>query len=307
MPPQQSRSAACADAECLLRAACLLEVTARKPGNVHPGAAFADCDWQTFVASAEAIAPVLATAPRRPLGESIQLAVKATQDRVGRNTNLGIILLLAPLATVPPEEELPAGLSRILGATTGDDARHVYEAIRLVRPGGLGRVEREDISGPPTVRLVEAMRLAADRDAIARQYTNGFADVLELASTLTAQTLPDLEREIIAAHVAQLAKESDSLIVRKCGAKVAAEAQQLAQHAADAGGIWTAEGQWRIAVLDNWLRDDGHRRNPGTTADLLAAGLYVALRTQRVPCFDTESILRYGRSLMSRPLNEGAI
>src|SRR5687768_40558 len=100
--------------EAAVRAACLLEVTARKVGNVHPLAAFADCDWEAFAASAEAIAPVLGRAPGRPLGETILEAVVATKQRVGRNTNLGMILLLAPLAAVPESEELRPGAGRVL-------------------------------------------------------------------------------------------------------------------------------------------------------------------------------------------------
>lgn len=276
--------------ESAVQVACLLEVTARKVGNVHPLGAFADCDWETFAASADAIGPILAEAPARPLGETILRAVEATQERVGRNTNLGMILLLAPLAAVPEDEELRAGIRRILDSTTVEDCRLVYEAIRAARPGGLGSSARQDVAAPPTVTLLEAMRLAADRDAVARQYVTGFANVFAFASRFSAQELPALEQQIVAVHLAMIAAGLETLIERKCGTEVAAEAARRA-----GGAIGAARSA--LAEFDCWLRADGNRRNPGTTADLIAAALFVAIREGRIPCFDTAEIVGYAEEI----------
>ena len=81
--------------------ACILEATARKPGNVHRYADFADATYLDFLLSAAAIAPVMEQAPRRRVGETVLRAVRATRRVVATNTNLGTILLLAPLAAVP--------------------------------------------------------------------------------------------------------------------------------------------------------------------------------------------------------------
>lgn len=280
-------------------AACLLEVTARKVGNVHPLAAFSDCDWETFAASAEAIAPVLEHASSWPLGETILEAVEATQDLVGRNTNLGMILLLAPLAAVPADAELSAGVSRVLDCTTVEDCHLVYEAIRAARPGGLGSAERQDVAAPPTVALFEAMRLAADRDAVARQYATGFADVFSFATRFSAHDLPALEHEIVSVHLEMVAAGLETLIARKCGMEVAAEA---ARRAGEADGA----ARPALAEFDSWLRGDGNRRNPGTTADLIAAALFVAIREGRIPCFDAAEIVRYAEEIRrdGQPLPE---
>ena len=162
----------------LIRMACVLEAAARKPGNVHPGAAFADVCHADFVRSAEAAAPILAEAGRLGVGRAVLQSVEATIAAVGCNTNLGIILLIAPLAAVPREKPLTEGIGPVLAGTTVEDSRQVYRAIRLARPGGLGRAEREDVAEEPTLPLVEVMRLAAGRDRIAAQYANDFADVL---------------------------------------------------------------------------------------------------------------------------------
>lgn len=272
-----------------LLAACLLEVTSRKPGNVHPLARFEDCDWNSFCASAEAITPVLARGRDRGLGETVFRAVEATRARVGRNTNLGMILLLAPLAAA--EGVLSSDpVEAVLNKTTNDDCRLVYEAIRLARPGGLGRVEDADVHEAPGISLIAAMRLAAGRDAIARQYVTGFADVFRLAERFGATELPELEREIVRAYLEQLAWEPDSLIARKCGIEIATEASTRARQVLEDDGAGLRE-------LDEWLRADGNRRNPGTTADLIAAVLFVAIRRGLVPSLPVEKILKFGEDI----------
>ena len=280
--------------ERAILAACLLEVTARKPGNVHPLAAFDDCDWTTFCESAAAIAPVLGRPRRGSVGKMVLEAVEATRARAGRNTNLGMILLLAPLAAAD-DVFSSDGVEAVLRKTSVEDCRLIYEAIRLARPGGLGRVEHADVEESPDLPLIEAMRLGAERDLVARQYVTGFADVFRLSQQFHATELPELEREIIRACVTQLAREPDSLIARKCGAGVAEEASPRARRVLEKNGAGLHE-------LDAWLRSDGNRRNPGTTADLIAAALFVAIRAGYVPCLRVEEIMEFGERIKAAGL-----
>ena len=80
-----------------------------------------------------------------------------------------------------------------------------------------------------------------------------------------------------------MARHPDTLIARKCGLAVAEEAARRARQVLDGG--WPKPGAaWaRLGELDAWLRADGHRRNPGATADLVAATLFVALREESLP------------------------
>src|SRR5947209_4785483 len=149
--------------------ACVWEATARKPGNVHRYRDFEDATYLDFILSAAAIAPVLEGATGRPVGQTILEAVRATRLVARTNTNLGIILLLSPLAAISPGESLREGLLRVLDGLDVADARATYEAIRLANPSGLGRVAEQDVSDEPTQSLREVMALAADRDLIARQ------------------------------------------------------------------------------------------------------------------------------------------
>lgn len=256
--------------------ACILEATARKPGNVHRFADFEDASYLDFLLSATAIARPMDVHVR--VGEMVFASVEATRRLVATNTNLGMILLLAPLAVaragaVPPSgDNLRHNLHHVLQNLTLDDARRVYAAIRLVQPGGLGTTTDQDVCDEPTVTLLDAMRLAADRDLIARQYANDYADVFDLAAPAIRSALsddPSTERAIIYAFLTVLSQIPDTLIARKLGPDVAAEASRRARD--------VLNGTAPIRDFDHWLRSDGHRRNPGATADLITAALFVAL------------------------------
>lgn len=282
----------------IVELACLWEATVPKPGNVHPEAAFVDTTYDDFVLSARAIAPVFRGADALSVGQLVLQAVQATRQAVGKNTNLGIILAMAPLAKASDELDIP----NILEQSSIADAADVYEAIRLAQPGGLGQAASQDVLEQPTVKLLEAMRLAADRDLIARQYITGYRDVLELL-------LPRLETELIkrlpqgechslkwwrstlqngsswplAVQAIQstflhgLATLGDTLIARKCGVAVMQEAQTRAAQVLLSGWPDRETGLKAFDEYDAWLRADGHRRNPGTMADLIAATLFLLL------------------------------
>jgi triphosphoribosyl-dephospho-CoA synthase len=262
--------------------ACLLEVSAPKPGNVSPELHFHDTRYEDFLASAVAIGPALAGAGENPLGTTIRNGVEATQHWTRSNTNLGIVLLLAPLARAARLEGggLRDRLRRVLAETTVNDAREVYAAIRRARPGGLGEVQAEDVAGTPTVSLREAMALAAERDAIAREYVTNFALTFEagvpaiLAARREGLTWSDT---VVEAYLALLDAAPDTHVARKLGFAEAADISREAREVLRAGGTRSAEGRQALRLLDTRLRDQHNRRNPGTTADLTCAALFVVI------------------------------
>ncbi len=268
----------------LANIACIWEATARKLGNVHPGASFSDLTYLDFVLSATALQHI-DSGVFGLVGPAIWLPTSQTQQTIGRNTNLGIILLLAPLAAVTPQLRLPDGLNQVLNDLTVEDAQLAFEAIRLANPGGLGDASEQDVRSEPTATLLEAMKLAADRDLIARQYANNYADVFDLgvpAFTEAFAKYGSVEAAIIACQFAWMAAFPDSLIARKRGLAVAEDVQRRVQHVLSLGGLDTAEGRRAGVELDAYLRSDGNKLNPGTTADLVAACLFVALRENKV-------------------------
>jgi triphosphoribosyl-dephospho-CoA synthase len=200
--------------------------------------------------------------------------------------------LLAPLAMTSETEPLALGVARVLAGLDADDARLVYRAIRLAEPGGLGKVDEADVRGEPPANLLAAMSLAADRDLVAKQYVNGFAEVLGNVVPWLDEgrrqgwTLSDA---IIRTHLRLMSEFPDSLIQRKCGREIAQRAASMAAAALAAGQPGDEAYHRALADLDFWLRADGHRRNPGTSADLVAAGLFTALRDRKI-----ELPLRFG-------------
>ena len=262
--------------------ACLLEVSAPKPGNVSPEHHFHDTRYEDFLASAVAIGPALGAAGERPVGATIRTAVEATSRWTASNTNLGIVLLLAPLARAAAREggTLRDRLAMVLAETTVADAAETYAAIRRARPGGLGAASAEDVATAPTVSLREAMALAAERDEIAREYTNRFALTFEVG----APALADARRRglswseaTVECFLALLAAVPDTHIARKLGRGEAERVTGRAREVLAAGATGTAEGRAALAALDAELRDPRNTRNPGTTADLTCAALFVVI------------------------------
>ena len=218
--------------------ACVWEATARKPGNVHRYADFDDLTYLDFITAAAAIAPVLARSPDRRVGRTVLDGVQATRRVVTTNANLGILLLLAPLTKAAAEADFRSGLDRVLDELDVEDARLVYEAIRLANPGGMGRVTEQDIRDAPTRPLREVMALAADRDGIARQYANGFREVFDDGAPAVLEGVErtgSMEGAIIYAHLALMSRHPDTLIARKRGPGEAEESGRRARAVLDAG------------------------------------------------------------------------
>jgi triphosphoribosyl-dephospho-CoA synthase len=214
----------------------------------------------------------------RSVGELISDGVAATARVVGpdTNTNLGIVLLFAPLvhaaARRRSDETLRSAVRRTLAELDVDDAAAAFAAIARARPGGLGDAPEHDVRGPARVSLREAMVVAADRDSIASEYATGYAIVFEtglpLLSNMLRDGIPTLEA-VVSLHVGLLASLPDTLIARKAGAAAARAVTEAARE--------VREGSRSLADFDASLRGADHRLNPGTTADLVAATLLAAL------------------------------
>ena len=270
------------DVAAAAQLACLLEASAPKPGNVAPERHFHDTRYEDFRASAVAIGPALSAAGERPLGRTIRAAAEATARWARANTNHGIILLLAPLARAALRAggTLRERLGGVLAETTVEDAVEVYAAIRLARPGGLGRAEVEDVAAPPTVTLREAMALAAERDGVAREYVTDFASTFEVGAPALLSARADglaWGDATVEAFLVLLGAGRDTHIARKLGPETAEAISRQAREVTAAGGVRHPAGREALARLDADLRDPTNSRNPGTTADLTCAALFVVI------------------------------
>jgi triphosphoribosyl-dephospho-CoA synthase len=147
------------------------------------------------------------------------------------------------------------------------------------------RISRESVA-ESEVDLIAAMRMGRDRDRIALQYADDFRDFFEsvvpVMRSALSQTV-DIGEAILRGQLRLMASGRDTLIERKCGPQVADEAVRRAAACLPTGVSGRADikegftDEWdkaKIADFDAWLRGDDNRRNPGTTADLIAAALY---------------------------------
>lgn len=280
-------------------AASLLESAAFKPGNVHPAAGFEDLHHADFVAAAQAIAEPFDAFQWRPsdgrserpaarLGQVVLAAVTAAGRVTRSNTNLGIVLAMAPLAAA--DIPLEHTVQQTLASLDRNDAADIWRAISVAQPGGLGRVGRHDLAGPAPTSILEAMRLARHRDAIAQLWADsyqslfrrdpqrpGMAWLLETALTADLPAAAAIQQ----AFLQHLAVHHDSLIARRHGTAVAAD---VSHQAAAVVRLPIDEQPAAIRRFDTQLRAgrwcDGRQRpiNPGTTADLVAAAVFVLLR-----------------------------
>lgn len=260
--------------------ACRSEIEALKPGNVHLFADGHRMSADQFLTSARVSSAPL-TDPGLSIGLRILEAVRATRQAVGVNTNLGIVLLAAPLARAA---EMTGGLRDNLAAAldgmTLKDTKAVFEAIVLAAPGGLGSADAHDVRDEPNVHLLEAMREAAGRDRIARQYVTRFDDVFGIGAATFDAAVSRGESGMwptVFAYMAFLAGFPDSHIARKHGDGIASQVQKEA--VAVQAALDTADGETSrsrlLAEFDRRLK--ARDINPGTSADLTVACLFVHL------------------------------
>jgi triphosphoribosyl-dephospho-CoA synthase len=264
----------------LFLAACRAELAALKPGNVHIHSAGHGMEVRQFELSALAAAPMIAD-PGLKVGARVLRGVEASLAAAGCNTNLGILLLAAPLAAAAQLEEAPGlrpRLTRVLASLDAEDAADVYAAIRIANPGGLGTAPAEDVASPPKLGLLSAMALAADRDRIARAYVTDFTEIFEFGLPIVdrvRQATRDSALLVTTLHMAYLAELPDSHIARKFGSAVA---EQVRKDAFRHKRLWHPVVEpSSFAELLAFDADLKRRNlNPGTTADLVVGTLFAA-------------------------------
>jgi len=269
------------------RNACMVELEALKPGNVH---VFADGHGMTihdFIKSADASAAVIVQ-ENLSVGERVFQSVKATQIAVGMNTNLGIILLCAPLIHAAlhvnqisdgVNQNLQQRLDLTLSQLTVKDATLTGQAIVLANPGGLGNSNVNDVHEPSSVSLLEMMASAQDKDRIAWQYANGFTDVFDFGLPHYNKAMHKWNNQAwatTALYLGFLARQLDSHVIRKYGEALAKE---VMQEAIDLQSLyWATENpklvQKHLLAWDASLK--ARNINPGTSADLTVVCLLVS-------------------------------
>ncbi len=258
--------------------ACEAELAAPKPGNVHHFAPGHGMEAADFIASARAAAPHIAQ-PGASVGARILGAVEATWAAVGQNTNLGIVLLCAPLAhaaLTAQSPDLEQETARVLAALDVADAQAAFRAIALANPAGLGSANEHDVAEPALTTLLGAMRAAAERDRIGYQYSTGFADIFDwgFGALARARNLGHgAPRATLDVYMAFLGAFPDSHVARKYGSATAEGLREEARRISAEMSERDLAGAFSQALeFDRKLKEK--KLNPGTSADLTVAVLF---------------------------------
>ena len=287
--------------------AAVLEVSSLKPGNVNPLHDFENTRYEHFLAGSISIGNAVFNAAiggcsegyndKIGIGECIFHGVSDVKNsHNGGNTHMGILMLFIPIASACgicisendlKFRDMQKNVSKILSLTTVDDSANLCSAIKLADAGGLGRVNEFDLNDENlkeeliknNLNFYNLLKLSANRDRIAQELTTGMeitfehARVIEKIYDETGGIFP----AIVQAYLIILSKFPDTLIVRKCGAETAREVTAEASEVLELGGVFTKKGRVAIENFDKHLRENGNRLNPGTTADIVAASLFIAL------------------------------
>jgi triphosphoribosyl-dephospho-CoA synthase len=296
-----------------LELAILLEVSADKPGNVNLVVGFEGTNHMHFLASAVAAAPFFRLAAERGLAVSVgEMALdnvgvgRIIRDCVseianwqrGGNTLLGTVLLFVPLAVAagmtPLEDgvfqlsELRRNLKKVVEATTPEDAAAVYEAIRIAKPSGLGKAPDLDVNDPTSIdrilneriTLFHVFKIASTYDRVCSEWVNNYPVTFDFAYPRLKGRIDsgeDLDTAIVHVFLEVLATYPDTFIARKVGMEKARQASALAKDVLENGGLKTPAGRKKLRLFDAFLRLDGNNLNPGTTADITAAAIALAV------------------------------
>lgn len=291
----------------------LLEVSGYpKPGNIHRNRDFERTKFEHFLCSAVAITPPMVTLALNgallglnklteaevELGKHVLEAISDTQRwQHGGNTNLGSVLLLAPLCVgagaASSSGMMTTGgirreVERVMLGTTSKDAVNVYEAIKVARPGGMTPVNDLDVNKESSreeilkndVSLYRIFETSSSRDGISKELVSGMKMTFEIGHPTFRKTFEetqDTNTATVNTYLTILSKEPDSLITRKSGETAAHDVMRRAKEAVEAGGLRTAKGRKMIQNLDDELGKQGGKLNPGTTADLTCSSIMVAL------------------------------
>ena len=267
--------------------ACVRDLTALKPGNVHCYADGHGLTTEHFLASAYASASTIAH-PALGLGQRIIQSVRATQEAVATNTNLGIILLCAPIVHGYrnfSQAGLRQSIQNVITESGVEDAELILNAIRIASPSGLGESAEHDVFEHAAAGIQTIMKFAESRDLLARQYSSGFLDIFETGfpAIEEVQAKKFGRNEIATAvYLTYLSRFHDSHVLRQHGSNVAEEVKSVGEklyaHCKRANSINDMHDE--LMYYDTEWKQ--RHINPGTSADLTVATLFAHSIESRV-------------------------
>ena len=268
---------------------CDTEIKSLKPGNVHKYSKGHGMNIKDFLKSSLIISKCL-TKNNLDLGKKILVSVNEIQNKIKKNTNLGIILMLSPIVTVIQKEgviskeELIKKIKSLIKKQNIKNSIPIFKAISITSPGGLGFSEKYDVNQLPKISLHKAMEYSKKKDLIAKQYCNGFEDIYNTgipAYNKFYDKWGKVNWALTGVYLTFLTKFNDTHIIRNKGRKIAINVRKEAKkyyfflkRNKDLNKI-----KKKLLFFDKKLKSK--RINPGTTADLTVATLFFEKVTKK--------------------------
>ena len=257
----------------------ICDINALKPGNVGRHGAGHGMECEDFIRSAKAVSPILCDR-RLGIGRKILSSAEATRAAVHCNTNLGMILLIAPIIRVFHEHGLTGDVQSTIKSTLKSlgrqESQDIFAAIRLANPGGLGKVDRYDVNSPLEIDIYSAMEAAQDRDLVALQYANGYREVVNLGVKCLQNQFNrwnNVEWAVVACYLMYMAGFPDSHIRRKHGIETAEQVRKRTKPVMEQFMSYDNPEDAREALMSLDRELKASELNPGACADLTVASL----------------------------------
>jgi len=253
------------------------------------------------------------------IGKYVKQAVKDVNSwHNGGNTHLGSIMLFTPLAAAAAilkkhegkvkVDSLRKEATKVMESTTNEDALEFYGAISSLNIGWLGQIRSKDLPDIGSSKSLnqieesgstffEIMKFSSEWDGIARELTNGLSASFKIgypSFIKTYKETEDVNMATVNTFLKILSEIPDTFIARKIGLDITKDISEAVKMGMpisrtisekskkildDHNGMLSTRGKKEIEKMDEELRRSAGHLNPGTTADITAASLMIALLT----------------------------
>ena len=263
-----------------------------KPGNVHRTRDFVDMEFEDFVISGIVIGDTISEActdvdvENPQLGKYILQAVAETDRWIKNNTNLGIVMMTTPIAVAAAIsdsfDDIRENIKLVMGNTSVDDACDLYDAINIADAGGMGDQDEYDVASDNAKNelrengqtMYDVLKISAPWDMLAREMTGDMPAVFEIGYPKYHELRQSKSQNdaCVLTFLTILSHVPDTLISRKYGSD---EAMKISLMTRDLLNIKDEpDFKDRLKEFDDYLFKNKY--NPGTTADLTAASIFVS-------------------------------
>lgn len=271
-----------------------------KPGNVHRTRDFDDMVFEDFLISGIAIGDSIRDAANHAskinssisfkdsnLGKYILESVKETDKWIANNTNLGIIMLITPIAMSAAISDnlnhLKDNINNLIINTTVIDAIALYNAISIADAGGMGEQDNFDVNSDDSINeltennlnIFDVLKISSPWDNLAKELTSKMPISFDLGYPVFSKlkNKSSLNSATVTTFLTILSKVPDTLISRKYGNQKANDVSKIAKNVLKYKNDDSKFNE-KINDFDNYLFKN--KLNPGTTADLTASSIMIS-------------------------------